>query len=347
MPVEIRFDGGDQLGYARETATADALVGDLAEPSLHHVQPRTRSWDEVQMEAWMPPQPGFHARVFVGCVVVDDEMQVELRRGLGVDLAKEPDELLMPVAWHAVTDDFAVKHAQGSKQRGRAVALVVVRHRAAAPLLDWQARLGAIKRLDLTFLVDTQDQGSLGRVEIQAHDIVKLLDELLVAADLEGPDQVGLEVVLLPDSLDCHPAETLRLSHASRAPMGRVERRRLQGGFDDRANFRLGDVRNAAGTRRILLQPVQAQGQKPLSPKLHGRPRNPEFLCDVLALGTLGGTLNDPRPLDQPCREAPAPRPFRQRGTLNDGQDDRRGDSHAPNDSVYRTISQSIYGTLH
>jgi len=39
----------------------------------------------------------------------------------------------MPVALHATADDLAVQHVEGGEQRGRAVALVVVRLVPARP----------------------------------------------------------------------------------------------------------------------------------------------------------------------------------------------------------------------
>ena len=78
--VEIVMDGGLQLRDALEDAAPDALAGDLGEEALDEVQPGRRSWNEVQREAWMPLQPCFHLIGLVGCVVVDDEMEVGVSR---------------------------------------------------------------------------------------------------------------------------------------------------------------------------------------------------------------------------------------------------------------------------
>jgi len=56
-----------------------------------------------------------------------------------------------------------------------------------------------IEGLDLTFLVDTQNKGFVRWIEIESNDIVELLDKVFVAAELEGLDEMGLEVVLFPD----------------------------------------------------------------------------------------------------------------------------------------------------
>ena len=45
-------------------------------------------------------------------VIVDDQMHCALGRGLAIDLVEEADELLMPVATHALADDLAVEHVE-------------------------------------------------------------------------------------------------------------------------------------------------------------------------------------------------------------------------------------------
>src|SRR3972149_9534969 len=105
----------------------------------------------------------------------------------------------MPVAWHTIADHLTVAHPEGREQGGCAVAFVIVRHCPAAALLDGETRLGAVEGLDLTLLVDTQNQGLVRRIEIQSNYVVEFLHKVFVAAELEGLDQMWLEAVLLPD----------------------------------------------------------------------------------------------------------------------------------------------------
>ena len=73
--------------------------------------------------------------------------------GRALNLVEEANELV-PVLLHAAADHAAVEHVERREQRRRAVALVVMRHGAAASRLQRQPRLGAVERLDLAFLVD-------------------------------------------------------------------------------------------------------------------------------------------------------------------------------------------------
>src|SRR6266542_5931646 len=70
---EVGEDGGDEFLDALEGAAADAPLGDVAKPTLNHVEPGAAGGDEVQVEAWMPLQPALHRRALVRAVVVDDE----------------------------------------------------------------------------------------------------------------------------------------------------------------------------------------------------------------------------------------------------------------------------------
>ena len=106
----------------------------------------------MQVEARMRLEPALDRRSLVGGVVVDDQMQIEIRQGFLVDALEEPQEFPLPVSGHAFADDRAVKHIQGCEQRGCAMALVVVGHGTGTPLLHRQARLGTIERLDLAHM---------------------------------------------------------------------------------------------------------------------------------------------------------------------------------------------------
>ena len=60
---------------------------------------------------------------------------------------------------------------EGRKQRGRAVALVIMSHRAAAALFHRQARVSPVQSLNLTLLVRAQNDGVLGWIQVQPDDV--------------------------------------------------------------------------------------------------------------------------------------------------------------------------------
>jgi hypothetical protein len=87
-------------------------------------------------------------------------------RHRALDGVEEADELLMPVAPHALADHRAGKDIECGEQGGGAVPLIVEGHRAGLALLQRQARLGAIKRLTLALLVDRQDETVRRRIDV-------------------------------------------------------------------------------------------------------------------------------------------------------------------------------------
>src|SRR5258708_27738526 len=108
----------------------------------------------MEGEPRMAIEPFAYLRVFMGRIVVEDDMDGLFGRHLSLDLVEKADELLMPMLLHAASDDLAFEHVEGGKQGGGAVALAVVGHGGGAPFLEGQARLGALERLHLALLVD-------------------------------------------------------------------------------------------------------------------------------------------------------------------------------------------------
>src|SRR5262249_33662266 len=153
--------------------------------------------------------------VFVSGVVVNDGIDSLSLGKMRVDVIEEADELLMPVALHVATDNGAVENVEGGEQGGCAVAFVVVGHRPGAPRLHRQSRLGAVEGLDLALLVDRENDGVGGRVDVEADDVPELRGELRVVRQLERPDAVRRELVGLESALHRPQADTCPSSPAS------------------------------------------------------------------------------------------------------------------------------------
>jgi hypothetical protein len=118
VTFQVVVDRSNQIRDAPETAAANPLVGNLSKPTLDQIQPRTRRRNEVEVEPGMASHPGLDPRMFVGCVIVHDKMQIEMGWRLGIDLVEETNEFLVSVTWHAVADHFAIEQAQRGEQCG-------------------------------------------------------------------------------------------------------------------------------------------------------------------------------------------------------------------------------------
>ena len=86
-------------------------------------------------------------------------MECQVPRELAVEPPQEPEEFAVRVARETLADDRPVEDLQRGKERGCPVPLVIMGHRAAAPLLERQPRLRAIQRLNLALLVDAEHDG--------------------------------------------------------------------------------------------------------------------------------------------------------------------------------------------
>ena len=126
----------------------------------------------------------------------------------------------MPVALHIAADDGPIEDVEGREQCGRAMTLVVVGHRPGAALHPRQAGLSAVERLDLALLIDREDYGMGGRIDIQADDIAQLAHKLRVGGELELFHPVRLKAVRTPNALDGTRADIQRPSRSSRRSNG-------------------------------------------------------------------------------------------------------------------------------
>src|SRR5882724_7808217 len=89
-------------------------------------------------------------------------------------------------------------------------------------------RLGAVERLDWALLINREDNGVSGRIDIEADDVPELLGKFRVVRQLEGPDTVGREVVGFENALHRTQAHPDRLGQFPAGPVGCFPRWRPQ-----------------------------------------------------------------------------------------------------------------------
>src|SRR5882757_5732783 len=119
----------------------------------------------------------------------------------------------MTMALHVAADDCAIEDVESGEQRRGAVPLVIVCHGSEPALLQRQARLGAIKGLNLALLVDRQHDGVGRRIDIEPDNVAQLGDEIWIARELELSVPMRLEPVRFPDATDRAGTDVARLRH--------------------------------------------------------------------------------------------------------------------------------------
>ena len=115
--------------------------------------------------------------------------------------------------------DLAGVGIKRGKQRGCSVAFVVVGRGGTATLLHGQSGLGAVQRLNLTLLVDRQDQRVLGRVEKYADNVLQFGGEIRIVADLEAFYTMRFRSVGVPNAPHTGLVDVRRASHGARGPV--------------------------------------------------------------------------------------------------------------------------------
>ena len=160
----------------------------------------------MQLKAGMACQPALDGGMFMGGVVVQNDVDVLAQRNFAVDLLEKLQPLAVGVCWGGVSYDFALQIVQRGKKGHRAVAIVIVGLGADMPSAQRQSRLAALKSLDLAFFVTTKHHGPLGRIEVErTDDIPKLRLKVWIAGKLKNARQVRLDFVLTPDPLARSP----------------------------------------------------------------------------------------------------------------------------------------------
>jgi len=197
----VLVDGLNQFRHTAKHSAAEALGGEFPEEAFHQIEPRATRRREMHMKAGVPYEPLLHRGVLMGGIVIDDEMERFVRGRLSINEPQEFQPFRMAMARETGGDDGAFGHIQRGKQGGGAMAFIVMRHRPTSALLEGEARLCSIQRLNLRLLVDAQDEGMLGGIQIQADHVVEFLEEVGVIAELEGPDQVRFQPMGFPDPL--------------------------------------------------------------------------------------------------------------------------------------------------
>src|SRR5262245_11809251 len=174
--------------------------------------------------------------------------------------------LFAGIALTAVADDLTFQHIKRRKQCRDAVTLVVVGDGAGTSLLHRQPRLGAVQRLDLAFLIDRENDGVVGRIDVEADDLFELGRELGIIRQLEPADQMRPQAVSTPDPLHRTDADASGLRHRRARPMAGGRRWPGQGQRHKAFGHLWAQRRNTRGPRLVAPKPCHAFLAEPFLP---------------------------------------------------------------------------------
>jgi hypothetical protein len=308
------LDGPNQLFDRLVGAALDLLLGKQREEALDLVNPGRRGWREVLMPTGPLGEPVADRLRLVARGVVHDDVHVKAERNVALDLVEELAELLRPVAGHALAYHRAGLHVglgrhgcyEAGEQRRGAMALIIVRAPLDLAGAHRQQRLGAIERLDLTLLVNADDERLVGWIEVKADDIANLFNELWIGRELERLRSMRLQREGAPDSMHGGSRDARRLRHVARAPVGGTLRFLLQRLDDDGFDLIVTDLAGCAASG-LVVEAIEPMLDEALAPGAHGLARGAHGIRNLTVVHPLGRAENDLSPRGVALRDLAAP----------------------------------------
>jgi len=290
-----------QFGDIREDPSIEGTVFKLGKPGLNGIEPGSTGRCEVQVESRVGFDPLSNCWSPVSTRVVENEVKVQIRVCGPVDLTKEGKKLSRPVPLGDATEDVAGGNIEGRIETACTVSLVVV-----GPTLDLsgphlQQGLRPVERLDLCLLIHRQDHRFVGWIKVQADDILDLLGELGIVADLEALQTMRFQIRGLPHSLDLTLAHASVLGHQAQTPVGRLARNL----FNRHRQNLLGLLcrqRPRSPRAGAVLESGDTGACVPAAPAIDRSSRQLRLPGDLLSALAFGEHQDDLRPVDELSR---------------------------------------------
>ena len=168
----------------------------------------------------------------------------------------------------------------------------------AAALFQQQPRLGAIERLNLALLVDRQDDGVSGRIDIEPDYIAQLLDEFRIVGKFELPHPVRLKTMLAPNALNGADGDARGFRHQSAGPVRPLPRRRIERQCDNPRHDLVRQRLDARGPRLVARQPLEPFVGEPFLPAPDASFRRARPAHDFVRANAIGRQKHDLAPPD-------------------------------------------------
>src|SRR5207249_8547485 len=126
-----------------------------SEETFDLIEPGTAGRSEMKVESttFLGFQPALDRSTFVGRVVVQHDMDIEIGRHFLFHLVEKLQEFFTSMTRQATADDLAVQDIEGGEQRCGSVALVVMGLAFRQAGSQWQNRSRSVQRLDLALFV--------------------------------------------------------------------------------------------------------------------------------------------------------------------------------------------------
>jgi hypothetical protein len=131
------------------------VLSDSVKPDIYLIEPGGISGSEVNVVSGEKRQPIFNSLMFMGGVVIDDEMYIEVFGHGRFNMFEKAEVFLMTMAFSALGKDLASRDIKSCKKSCCAMPNVIMRHALDISQTHGQDGLGAVESLDLAFFIHT------------------------------------------------------------------------------------------------------------------------------------------------------------------------------------------------
>ena len=123
---DIGIDFLYQFSDAAQGAALNCLLSDEPQPALDLIEPTRVGGRGAEVIAGVAREPGLDLGMFVGAVVVRDQMDVQAGRKVAVEVIKKGQKFLVAMARFAHGQHFAIEPVERREQGGGAVTIIIV-----------------------------------------------------------------------------------------------------------------------------------------------------------------------------------------------------------------------------
>src|SRR5215472_12622589 len=116
VTVDVIADHHKEFFQIAKHAATQLVLSEVAEETLHHVEPQRTSRSEVHVEAWMTLEPVLDLGMFMGCVVIRNQVYGEMCRHGLVEQAQKLEPLLVAMPFLTKPVDLAVGRIEGGEK---------------------------------------------------------------------------------------------------------------------------------------------------------------------------------------------------------------------------------------
>ncbi len=220
----------------------------------------------------MGGEPSFHLRMFMGGVVVNDEVNVKIIGDILINMLDKTQIFLVTMPMFALGDHLSIGDVKCSEERCGTMAYIVMGHAFDVAKAHRKQRLGAVQGLNLAFFVNTQHERFVRRVEVEPDNIAHFLHKERVCGKFEMPLSVRLKSERMPDATNRrvrHPRFAL-LGKSAKRPLATIFGLGGKGLTYQKGNSFISESARFSRTQ-LVMQAFDAHVQVPCSPFAHRR----------------------------------------------------------------------------